>query len=556
MPLHTRPGDRIFPYMNFRCNRVLILMFLACPVASSAQPSVAMFGYSLSMGSVTVDQEQLYRLSLRPDFPLGRLGIGLDLELFVERNGDLGSRGWKAGSSTQTFDSILRKIYYVRYGRPNDAVYVKIGALDNVTLGYGLIMDNYRNTLHYPGIKKTGFQFRIANFAGTNIGLEGVINNLQDFQEGGALIGLRTFGYAADLEVGVTFVADLDQYSGLRDSDSDGVPDPIDAFPEDGNFALDNDDDGVPDHIDSDDDNDGIIDADAGSGLSTDIASALLGLNANYGNAFPIDQDVDRHKPFNKNRVGQDFFSILGLDLAYPLIRDLGLELKLYGQFALLIDDDDALSSFEAQQQGVSPGNRQAAGFGIAAPGLWLSLGPLNGQLDFRHFRRDFDSRYFDELYELDRAHLDLTTGQAQSKDARLGYSNDLSGFFGHLGTELGSYAYASISYQYLTGTGDPKQQLIASASLSRKLLKYFPHLKRAYAYFHKNNIGRSLNEEGTGQDDFFEPTQDTFYGFDVGLNIKEGASVRWDTRFLFERTANRRLQRHKVMTLETVFDF
>ena len=556
MPLHTRPGDRIFPYMNFRYNRAFILLLLACPIASSAQPSVAMFGYSLSMGSVTVDQEQLYRLSLRPDFPLGRLGIGLDLELFVERNGDLGSRGWKAGSSTQTFDSILRKIYYVRYGRPNDAVYVKIGALDNVTLGYGLIMDNYRNTLHYPGIKKTGLQFRIANFAGTNIGLEGVINNLQDFQEGGALIGLRTIGYAADLEVGVTFVADLDQYSGLRDSDSDGVPDPIDAFPEDGNFALDNDADGVPDHIDSDDDNDGIIDADAGSGLSADIASALLGINANYGNAFPIDQDVERHKPFNRNRVGQDFFSILGVDLAYPLIRNLGLELKLYGQFAMLIDDDDALSSLEAQQQGVSPGNHQATGFGVAAPGLWLSLGPLNGQLDFRHFRRDFDSRYFDELYELDRAYLDLATGQAQAKDARLGHSNDLSGFFGHLGTELGSYAYASVSYQYLTGTGDPKQQLIASASLSRKLLKYFPHLKRAYAYFYKNNIGRNPKEDGTGRDDFFEPTEDTLYGFDVGLNIKEGASVRWDTRFVFDRSANRRLQRHKIMTLETVFDF
>ncbi len=542
--------------MNSRCNRALVLLLLAYPVASSAQPSVAMFGYSLSMGSVSVDQEQLYRLSLRPDFPLGRLGIGLDLEIFIERNGDFGSRGWEAGSPTQTFDSILRKIYYVRYGRPNDAVYVKIGALDDVTLGYGLIMDSYRNTLHYPGIKKTGLQFRIANLAGTNIGLEGAINNLQDFQEGGALIGLRAFGYAAGLELGLTFVADLDQYSGLRDSDSDGVPDPIDAFPDDGDFALDNDDDGVPDHSDSDDDNDGIIDADSGSGLSADIASALLGINANYGDAFPVDQNVDRHKPFNRNRVGRDFFSILGVDASYPLIRDLGIELKLYGQFALLLDDDDALSSFEAQQQGVFPINRQANGFGIAAPGLWLALGPLNGQLDFRHFRRDFDSRYFDELYELDRAHLDLTTGQAQSKDARLGHSDNLSGIFGHLGTELGSYAYASASYQYLKGTSDPKQQLIASASLSRKLLKYFPRLKRAYAYFHKNNIGRSLNADSTGRDGFFEPSEDTFYGFDIGLNMKEGTSVRWDTRFIFERTANRRLQRHKIMTLETVFDF
>lgn len=515
-----------------------------------------MFGYSLSMGSVSVEQEQLYRLSFRPDFPMGRLGIGLDLELFVERNGDLGSRGWEASSSTQTLDSILRKIYYVRYGRPNDAVYVKIGALNDVTLGYGLIMDSYRNTLHYPGIKKTGLQFRIANFVGTNIGLEGAINNLQDFQEGGALIGLRAFGYVANIELGVTWAADLDQYSGLRDSDSDGVPDPIDAFPADGTVALDNDDDGVPDHLDSDDDNDGIIDADAGSGLPAEVTSALLGLNASYGNAFPVDQDVDRHKPFNRNRVGRDFFSILGVDASYPLIHDLGVHLKLYGQVALLLDDDDALSSAEAQQQGVTPGNRQATGFGVAAPGLWLAVGPFNGQLDFRHFRGGFDARYFDELYELDRAHLDLATGQAQSKDARLGASDELSGFFGHLGMELGSYAYASVAYQYLTGTSDPKQQLIASAALSRKLLKYFPRLKRAYAYFHKNNIGRRLNEDGTSRDAFFEPTQDTFYGFDIGLNMKEGASVRWDTRFVFERTANRRLQRHKIMTLETVFDF
>lgn len=542
--------------MSSRCNRALVVLVLAGPVASLAQPSVSMFGYSLSMGSVSVDQEQLYRLSFRPDFPMGRLGIGLDLELFVERNGDLGSRGWEAGSSTQTFDSILRKIYYVRYGRPNDAVYVKIGALDDVTLGYGLIMDSYRNTLHYPGIKKTGLQFRIANFVGTNIGLEGAINNLQDFQEGGALIGLRAFGHVANIELGVTLAADLDQYSGLRDSDSDGVPDPIDAFPADGTIALDNDDDGVPDHLDNDDDNDGIIDADAGSGLPADVASALLGINAQYGNSFPVDQDVDRHKPFNRNRVDRDFFSIWGVDASYPLIHDLGVHLKLYGQVALLLDDDDALSNAEAQQQGVTPGNRQATGFGVAAPGLWLAVGPLNGQLDFRHFRGGFDARYFDELYELDRAHLDLATGQAQSKDARLSPSDELSGFFGHLGTEFGSYAYASVSYQYLTGTSDPKQQLIASAALSRKLLKYFPRLKRAYAYFHKNNIGRRLNEAGTGRDGFFEPTKDTFYGFDIGLNMKEGASVRWDTRFVFERTANRRLQRHKIMTLETVFDF
>ena len=29
---------------------------------------------------------------------------------------------------------------------------------------------------------------------------------------------------------------------------------------------------------------------------------------------------------------------------------------------------------------------------GVAAPGLWLAMGPLTGQIEFRHFRDDFDS--------------------------------------------------------------------------------------------------------------------------------------------------------------------
>ena len=108
------------------------------------------------MGSVTVGQEQFYRLSMRPDIPLGKWGIALDIELFIDADGDISARGWQFGTSTEAFDSFLRKIYYVRYGRPNDPVYFKVGALDNVSLGYGLIMSDYRNTLQYPGIKKTG----------------------------------------------------------------------------------------------------------------------------------------------------------------------------------------------------------------------------------------------------------------------------------------------------------------------------------------------------------------------------------------------------------------
>ena len=531
------------------------LLLLVCPALAQNYPLAP--SYIGSMGSVTVGQEQFYRMSFRPDVPIGKWGVALDLELFIEGNGNISTRGWEFGSGTQTFDSLLRKIYYVRYGRSDDPVFFKVGALDRVTLGYGLIMADYRNTVQYPGVKKTGLQFRLEEIGGSSFGIEGILNNVQDFQEGGALLGARAFGQiGGKLELGLTYVTDLDQYSGLRDGDDDGVPDEVDAFPDNANRALDNDGDGVPDELDSDDDNDGVIDVDALSGFNTEISSALFGLNADFGDAFPVDQRVNRRKPFNKDQVGRDAFSILGLDLGYPLAQHKTLALKLYGQFALLLDDEDALSDFDAQQQGVFPGNRKAEGFGIAAPGLWLDVGPLNGQIEFRHFRDDFDARYFDEIYELDRARLDLASGRARSKDAHLIRGADLNGVFGRLGAELGQYLDASASYQYLTGQDDPKQQLIGYAALSSKLLEQIPRFTRASAYYQKNNIGTSLNANGDDKDGFLESTADTFYGYEIGLEMAGGAAVLWDTRFVFERGADQRLVRRKIMTIETVFHF
>ena len=420
-------------------------------------------------------------------------------------------------------------------------------------------MSDYRNTLQYPGLKKTGLLFQLNNLAGSGFGLEGVVNNFQDFQEGGALIGLRTSGsIAGKVEFGLTYVVDLDQYSGLLDGDGDGFPDAVDAFPGDADQALDNDNDGVSDALDIDDDNNGVLDVDDASGLPDDVVNSLIALNAQHGTTFPVDQEIRRKKPFNKDQVGGDRFAILGLDVAYPLTRSERLDLKLYGQLAFLLDDDDELSRAEAEEQGVTAGNRQAEGFGLAAPGLWLQMGPFNGQIEFRHFRDDFDSGYFDNLYELDRARVDVATGRARTKDALLGRGESLSGVFGRLGTDLGQYLHASTAYQYLTGADDPKQQLIASARLSKKLLEQIPRLSRARAYYQKNNIGTSLNKKGElgSKDDFFESTEETFYGYDIGLEMASGVAIVWDTRFVFVRGADLHLERRKIMSIETVFHF
>jgi len=530
-----------------------LLLLAAVPlVAQGAGPTT-----SASMGSVTVGDQQLYRLALRPDIPIGNWGVALDLELFIDERGGLSDRGWEFGTATKAVDTILRKLYYLRYGRPEDNTFVNIGALDQVTLGYGLIMDGYRNTLLYPGIKKTGLQFHRRDIRGLGINAEGVINNLQDFQEGSALIGLRVSAKAtAKLDVGLTYAMDLDQYGGLVDGDGDGYPDAVDAFPGDRSRALDNDGDGVADGQDIDDNNNGALDADPRSGLPPGLIADLGRLNGDYGDAhFPLDLLVDRKRPFNKEQVGGDFFSILGFDAGYPLLESSRLQLKLYGQIAFLLDNGDALTLAEADSQGVAPGNRKARGLGLAVPGLRLGMGPFRGQLELRHFRRDFDANHFDNLYELDRARLDVASGRAQAKDARLNRDQSLSGFFGKTGADLYGMVDATAAYQYLAGADDPKQQLHASARLSPRLLESIPRLRQAQAYYQKNNIGAYRDEQGE-PDGFFEPTPDTFYGYVLGLEVNGGVALQWDTRFLYRHSAAGGLERQKVMTIETVFTF
>ena len=540
----------------------LRFLFLTCflfaaPLKGAAQSPGGGPSLSGSMGSTTIGQEQFYRISMRPDIPIGSWGMALDIELFIDSDGDVSARGWQFGSSTEALDSFLRKIYYVRYGRSEDPVHIKIGALESIRLGYGLIMSDYRNTLQYPGIKKTGIQFSLRDIAGTSIGLEGIINNIQDMKEGGALVGLRTFASPIEkIEVGLTYVVDLDQYSGLIDGDGDGFPDAVDAFPSNSNIALDNDNDGIPDQTDSDDDNDGIIDIDEESGYNADVANRLRSLNADYGDTFPVDTDVKRKKPFNKSAVGRDRFAIVGLDVAYTLSDAKQMRLKAYAQLALLIDDDDELSAFASAEQGLFPGDRRATGWGIAAPGLWLNTGALDGQIEFRHFRNDFSARYFDALYELDRARIDLSSGRARSKDALLTGSEPLSGVFGRLGANLGAYMYASAAYQYLSGRNNPQQQLLTSAHLSSTLLSSIPRLTRARAYYQKDNIGMRLSSDGIQSDGFFEETEDTFYGYEIGLEMNGGVSIICDVRYVFNRDADDQIRRQKIMVIETVFNF
>lgn len=203
--------------------------------------------WSVGMGSVTVDGKQWNRLSLRPDIPIGKFGICLDIELFVDDQGNISNKGWNFDNAANTFESIQRKIYYIRYGQPGETFYAKVGALDNVTLGYGLIMYGYSNSLQYPDVRKMGLHTELNDIGALGIGFQGVINNFSDFNRDGALIGTRLsvkplkklgLPIISNLSVGGSYVTDMNQRAVLQDRDGDKVPNALDKMPDNKTWAI------------------------------------------------------------------------------------------------------------------------------------------------------------------------------------------------------------------------------------------------------------------------------------------------------------------------------
>ena len=141
----------------------------------------------------------------------------------------------------------IDKLLYIRWGQKSDPFWLKWGSLNNVTLGYGGLLSGYSNMMEFPSVRKVGINTGIS-FG--SFGTELFLSNMKDFSRGGTLLGLRgtyTVSENIPLTVGLNFVQDMNQFSGLKDKDGDGYPDMFDDFPDNDNLWNDTDKDGIPD---------------------------------------------------------------------------------------------------------------------------------------------------------------------------------------------------------------------------------------------------------------------------------------------------------------------
>ena len=180
----------------------------------------------VEIGAVTLDDNGTPRTFakaiVQPRFTLGKLKVALYLPIIYRD--DLfdpgswyhpqGNDEWSFGTDQEGWDRIaldaaldlFLKIRYVEYGEQRDPFFLKIGNIEGVNLGHGLIMRDYRNDTEFPSVRRIGLNL---GGDGEKGGFELLVNDLADPQILATRLYTRPGGRAFPLALGFSAAADL-----------------------------------------------------------------------------------------------------------------------------------------------------------------------------------------------------------------------------------------------------------------------------------------------------------------------------------------------------------
>jgi hypothetical protein len=475
--------------------------------------------WEITAGSVTVEDEQWTRLGIGVDVPIWKFGIFFDVEAFIDPNGKFSDKGWRFDDDQDRIEAFARKIRYIRFGHEQDPVFVKVGGLSNVTLGYGFIVDRFTNMLHYPDQKLLGGQIYLNNITPIGLTVQAFGADAQEFRtrdRGGvgaarlAICPLKTLGIpiVSGIAVGGAIAYDRNLYAPAR-TWKNTREQKIALILDDGTL--------------SDDKKQQLLDS---AGIDIDGANMQLAAE---------NQARDKIEPFG----------IYGGDISVPIIATPLLSLDVYAQGAIRSDT--------------------VHGWGVGAPGVALKVWRLSANVEYRHINGRFIPGFFGPYY------LDERLQREPSISTKVDALPDdtLNGAYGRLGFDLFGAFTLNGGYQYMIGSGDndKDQRFEVSGSLGSMIADKIPKVKSAEAYLYKTRINADIVKyDSTGApvmvngdpvyDGFFEKTPFMYYGYRIGIEISEGATLLWDSRFGWLRDSRGQLTSNNNISIQTVISF
>ncbi len=501
------------------------------------------FGMGLGIGSVTIDGQIYNQFALRPEFSFGKLGIGLDVVLYIDDKGNIREEEWDEASD------FIDKFLYVRWAEKKDPFWFKLGALNSVTLGYGGLLSGYSNMMEFPSIRRIGVNMGV-NMG--KLGTELLLANVKDLARGGTLAGLRTsykVSKAFPLTVGINVIADINQFSGLKDKDGDSYPDLFDVFPDNDKYWIDSDGDGLADNDPTESDRDGDNDIDV---IGPDLTAhwqrieELTGQNLSAYYEQVIDDSVSlKPDPFSA-KENKAMALGFGADIGYPIFSNKFIALDVYSEFnQLIFPTVDSTESFVGR-------SNKRSGTGITIPGVRASIMKfLNLSVEYRIKKEYFVQNYFDQSYDLTRVQPYFVDQDlfVETKDMKL-FADSLSatntaGYFGSASAQILNIASISASYANMKADKIEFNSFFAQASINTD---FIPKLSIASAYYMRNNDENPF--------DFGNPSENTILGYKLGYEVSKGVSLIWDFRQFYRDTGGEELEPVKMTTIETAFSF
>ena len=66
-----------------------------------------------SFGAATIDGKIYNQISFRPEITYKKLGLGLDVNIYIDANGEIYSKNWMFKDFDSSLETIMDKIYYL-----------------------------------------------------------------------------------------------------------------------------------------------------------------------------------------------------------------------------------------------------------------------------------------------------------------------------------------------------------------------------------------------------------------------------------------------------------
>ena len=495
---------------------LLILTFI---FSQDQDSTISMSG---GLGSVTIDGEIYNQIALRPEIPIGKLGIGLDFYLNINSNGKIHTADYDFSDVKKGARTIIDKIRFVRYGKQTDPFYFKFGNLDNVIIGNGILVNGYSNSLEYPSNRKLGFNI------GADFGTLGIEFIVSDFKYEPGLVGGRlNYKILPGLDLGLSFATDVNQYAGLSNKDNDDYPDVYDHYQDDPEKFSES--------LESYKENSefwNTIYIELGQPGGPDgffnWYDSIPGLNHNY------------YEPQSSPTNDIIGFS---LDLNYNFNK----KLNLYSQFGTLLANKDDLF--------LTSDSVFSAGWGLVPLGLSYNLGPIRFSTEYRMNSRYFLFNYWDRAYELNRAIVSFSENGDEiiTKEHSLKNYGKMNGIYSELTGNIANLIYLKTSYTYMNGEiltdenefiTQKNNSFTSIISLNKKII---PRLKKAEAFYQQNNVPNPFA---------FEFTESSIYGYTIGFQLSSDMILQYKSTTSFVMSPSGIYEPISTILVETQFTF